>query len=388
MARSAAALLTLALLVVLPTGTQAQDPPVTTDDVVHVVQDGETLGSISVRYYGSVGSWQRIFEANRNGLQDPDRIRPGMELRIPGVSAARAEVRGMQVTTGPDTRTAATGDTLTVDDRRELLRGRPFEPAPAPDYDGPRTVFHGAMHRGAEPGSQVLLSPRSEVPTLAPGVFRGAGWLVPEGEALGELGRVRSFVGGRDAGSARTSILPFDDIRVTPVEGANFAVGDRLVLVRDARQVEDLGRILIPTGVIEVRRVDDAGLVARLVDEFAKAELGNLVFPERTFPLEPGVYPGEPAAELEARVLALEDRKEIYLPGDRLFIDVGMEHGVSVGDEFTAYAGSDGGWEGALAGRFQVVGVRDRTATLRITHLEIPQVLRRGLVMSLSGSMP
>lgn len=384
MVRSAAALLAVVLLAFLPRGLEAQDPPVTGDEVVHVVTEGETLGSIARQHYGSAAEWRRIFEANRNGLQDPDRIRPGMELRIPGTTREPARVTEVTLLDGEPARP----DTLTAEQRRELLRGRPFEPAPAPEYDGPRTVFHGAARPGAEPGSQVLLAPRSEVPTLSPGTFRAGGWLVQEGEELGEVGRVRSFTGGRQAGAGRTSLLPFDDIRITPSEGARFEVGDRLLLVRDARPVEDLGRILVPTGIVEVRRVDDAGVVARLVDEFAKAELGNLVFPDRTFPLEVGVYPDEPARELRATVLAFEDRKEVYLPGDRLFIDAGRNEGLSVGDEFVGYAGSDGGWEGALAGRFQVVGVRDETATLRIVHSEIPSALRRGLVVTLSGSMP
>lgn len=387
MVRSAAASFVLSLLLLVPQGIGAQDPPVTTGEVVHVVQSGETLGSIALEYYGTVGAWRQIFEANRNGLQDPDRIQPGMELRIPDASRG-ARVTGVHLATGPDAPDRPRADTLSLEERRELLRGRPFEPAPAPEYDGSRTVFYGAAHQGAEPGSQVLLAPLSEVPTVARGVFRGAGWLVLEDEEVTELGRVRSFTGGGDARSGRTTIHPFDDIRIAPVEGASFSVGDRVLLARDARSVEDLGRILLPTGVVEVRRVDDAGVVARLVDEFAKAELGNLAFPERIFPLEPGVYPGEPARDLEATVLAFEDRKEVYLPGDRLFINAGREHGIAVGDEFAGYAGADGGWEGALAGRFQVVGVRDRTATLRIVHAEIPQVIRRGLVVTLTGSMP
>ena len=50
---------------------------------IHVVQRGETLSEIALRYLGSVTRYQEIFEANRDVLSDPDSIREGMTLRIP-----------------------------------------------------------------------------------------------------------------------------------------------------------------------------------------------------------------------------------------------------------------------------------------------------------------
>lgn len=49
----------------------------------YVVQRGDTLSSISRRFYGTPGKWRRILEANRSVLSDPNQIRPGMELVIP-----------------------------------------------------------------------------------------------------------------------------------------------------------------------------------------------------------------------------------------------------------------------------------------------------------------
>jgi hypothetical protein len=51
---------------------------------VHVVQRGDTLRSIAARLLGSEMRWREIFEANRNTISDPDKIRPGQELIIPG----------------------------------------------------------------------------------------------------------------------------------------------------------------------------------------------------------------------------------------------------------------------------------------------------------------
>jgi nucleoid-associated protein YgaU len=49
----------------------------------HDVVSGDTLSKLAARYYGDGGQWMRIFEANRNILTDPDRIKIGQKLRIP-----------------------------------------------------------------------------------------------------------------------------------------------------------------------------------------------------------------------------------------------------------------------------------------------------------------
>lgn len=49
----------------------------------YTVQSGDTLSHIAQRYYGQAGQWNRIFEANRDQLDDPDLIQPGQVLKIP-----------------------------------------------------------------------------------------------------------------------------------------------------------------------------------------------------------------------------------------------------------------------------------------------------------------
>jgi nucleoid-associated protein YgaU len=49
----------------------------------HEVVKGDTLSKIALKYYGDASLYPRIFEANRDILSDPDRIRVGQKLRIP-----------------------------------------------------------------------------------------------------------------------------------------------------------------------------------------------------------------------------------------------------------------------------------------------------------------
>jgi nucleoid-associated protein YgaU len=58
-----------------------------TEDAVghqhYTVQKGDTLSHIAKHHYGRASQWTRIFEANRDQLDDPDRIYPGQVLKIP-----------------------------------------------------------------------------------------------------------------------------------------------------------------------------------------------------------------------------------------------------------------------------------------------------------------
>ena len=47
------------------------------------VQSGDTLSKIAKEFYGSASSYPKIFEANRDKLESPDKIQAGQELVIP-----------------------------------------------------------------------------------------------------------------------------------------------------------------------------------------------------------------------------------------------------------------------------------------------------------------
>jgi nucleoid-associated protein YgaU len=50
----------------------------------YTVQAGDTLSKIAKAHLGNAGDYTKIFEANRDQLSDPDKIKPGQVLRIPG----------------------------------------------------------------------------------------------------------------------------------------------------------------------------------------------------------------------------------------------------------------------------------------------------------------
>ncbi len=57
-----------------------------TADVVqqtYTVEKGDTLSRIAKQHLGDANAWKQIFEANRDVLNDPDKIQPGQVLKLP-----------------------------------------------------------------------------------------------------------------------------------------------------------------------------------------------------------------------------------------------------------------------------------------------------------------
>jgi nucleoid-associated protein YgaU len=63
-----------------PEAETADDRPT---ERYHVVSAGDTLGHIAQKYYGKASDYMKIFEANRNILDDPNLIKVGQKLKIP-----------------------------------------------------------------------------------------------------------------------------------------------------------------------------------------------------------------------------------------------------------------------------------------------------------------
>ena len=49
----------------------------------YTVKAGDTLSAIAKEHLGNANAYMKIFEANRDQLNDPDKIKPGQVLKIP-----------------------------------------------------------------------------------------------------------------------------------------------------------------------------------------------------------------------------------------------------------------------------------------------------------------
>ena len=55
-------------------------------DTTYTVVKGDTLSHIAKEHYGKASKWHAIFEANRDQIDDPDKIFPGQVLKLPAIS--------------------------------------------------------------------------------------------------------------------------------------------------------------------------------------------------------------------------------------------------------------------------------------------------------------
>lgn len=51
----------------------------------YTVKAGDTLSKIAKEYLGNANEYMRIFDANKDQLSDPDKIKPGQVLKIPAM---------------------------------------------------------------------------------------------------------------------------------------------------------------------------------------------------------------------------------------------------------------------------------------------------------------
>lgn len=63
--------------------TTSQSNQTTTAARTHKVTSGDTLSSISQKYYGTPNKWMDIYRANQNIMSSPNALRVGQELKIP-----------------------------------------------------------------------------------------------------------------------------------------------------------------------------------------------------------------------------------------------------------------------------------------------------------------
>ena len=55
------------------------------DVIINCARQGDTLSHIAKHFYGKAGKWPEIYDANRDQLDNPDRIKPGQVLKIPSL---------------------------------------------------------------------------------------------------------------------------------------------------------------------------------------------------------------------------------------------------------------------------------------------------------------
>ncbi|HEX8547903.1 MAG TPA: LysM peptidoglycan-binding domain-containing protein [Cytophagaceae bacterium] len=62
---------------------QVSNAPISPQQEIYEVKKGDSLSKVALQYYGDMKQWPKIFEANKNQISDPNKIKVGLKLIIP-----------------------------------------------------------------------------------------------------------------------------------------------------------------------------------------------------------------------------------------------------------------------------------------------------------------
>lgn len=320
---------------------------------VHTVRPGDTLWDLAARFLADPLRWRTIFELNPAVVEDPHWIYPGEELRIPGAVARVDRVPAGRA--GEDRETRGAAD----DERGKFPTGSVFRRTP-----------------DAGPGLSALsLDQRPPLAAVTSDDFHRAPLLVGPGELGSEGVTVRVLEENPLDLRMPTAARKHVDVLIA-LGGLEPAVGDSLKAVRRAREEGVHGHVVIAKALLEVNRLWADSARATVVKMYGDYAIGDPVVAVAPYDLDPAARPEPVDAGVTGGVIGFEVPQVLLGPGEFLFLDVGAERGVQVGDEFAVFSRAErDGANAALADALavvRIVQVAERTSTGRVISIRDP----------------
>jgi hypothetical protein len=323
----------------------------------YTVQQGDTLWSISERIAGSPWYWPRVWSYNPE-ITNPHWIYPGDVVRF-------------------------TPSTLDLPHITELVadkRAMPEEPENEPPQVAPEPQAERKVV------DRVVLQKR---PPARESHKALVDLFVTEGQ-LQESGTLTNAV------DDKLLLSKGDKVFVTFPEGQSGKTGQRYMVYRTLSEVhhpvshDRIGYITELTGLLTVESTDTDVSRAKVTDSFVELERGQLVTPLVQVPIV-DLKPRPAKAVIEGVVVAVETGIE-RIAGERrlVYVDLGKENGVEVGNKLNVYIQQDGvdpsrKLPSTPVGTLVVVDAKDTAATCLVVDAkrEIEPGLTVRTVMSL-----
>jgi hypothetical protein len=306
---------TAAAAALVPQVLGAQESPV---PKTHTVKRGDTLWDLAKTYLGDSFLWPDIYRVNVDVIEDPHWIYPGEVLKVPGETATVIAVAPPAA--APQSPVPAPMPTAPAE-------ARPAETTPAAlapaQVETTITATPALMQAEfAVRSSEYAASPWVE----GRGGPKGSGYIVQNGEV--------SAVASAD--HSRMNL--YDPIMIAPPAGTASA-GQLFLSYRLGPLIENLGQIVIPTGIIRVARANRAGdaAVAHVVRMFGEVLQGQRLIPYDSSGALVAGRPGPVANGASGKVRWLYEKPVLPSIQSYVVLDISSRNGVRTGDEVEFY---------------------------------------------------
>lgn len=267
---------------------------------VHIVKEKDTLWDISKKYLDNPFKWEEVWDKNKF-IANPHLIYPGDNIVIPELF-----------------------------DEIEVEKAEPQVPAEIVEekIDEDRIPVLPVVTLPSPPPP-----PPEKIPLTTVKVLASAGYIIQKESEKGII---------FDSPETRT-IFGIGDIVYINIGGKEgVKVGDKFTIYKTLRSVthpitdKNMGVLIEILGELEVKEVREDSSTANIIESFTTIEIGNKL-KDREDMTVPMI---DPAAKIEPKdikgyIIDTKDQRETVAAGDIVYIDVGIDSGVSAGDIFT-----------------------------------------------------
>lgn len=349
----------------------------------HVVQEGDTLWSISTQYLNDPFYWPKVWGVNRS-LGNPDLIYPGMTIELPSPEMLET-MRPVPAPVAPQPVAPVEVEAPAPQPPVEEVRAP--EPPPAPV-----AMPEPKVEEAKEP----LIMVRRPMPGTPDLVGLASAGYIYAGD-FQQQGRV---MGGRDN---RTLMGNGDVVYLDPRRMEALEVGDHLLVYRNIRRIFHprtdtyLGDLIVALGVVEVDEINPRVATGRVVKTYNYIKVGDPVAPYDVVPFPAlGDMPAEEDQGVEGYVVDVREDKVVIGQHDVVYLDLGALDGISRGSRFTVFREGDRistswGRKTPLPARqiaeLEVITVGDETATARV-YQSIEPVRKGDRIVSFGPAQP
>lgn len=272
---------------------------------VHIVKEKDTLWDISKKYLGNPFKWDEVWNKNKF-ITNPHRIYPGDNIVIPGAFDETEVEKEVGVTTEPQIPIQAVEEKID-EDRIPVLPVVALQPPPPP--------------------------PPQKIPLTTVKVLASAGYIIQKESEKGII---------FDSPETRTIFGIGDTIYINVGGKEGVKAGDKFTIYKPLRSVthpitdKNMGILIEILGELEVKEVREDSSTANIIESFTTIEIGNKLKDreDMTVPMIDPAAKIEPK-EIKGYIIDAKDQRDTIAAGDIVYIDVGIDSGVSAGDRFT-----------------------------------------------------